>query len=428
MGGGVMVGGWSSLALVGALIMINGLFAGSEAALISLREGQIRELEQRGDRRSTTLVRLVRDPNRFLATIQIGITLAGFLASATAAVSMAERLAPALGLLGGAAEPVAVASVTLALTYFTLVAGELAPKRLAMQYARSWALLMARPLDVLSRLSSPAVWLLGATTDLVVRTFGGDPNTPTEQLSPSELRYLIASHRGLEREQRAIILGAFEIHDRVVREVLVPRRSVFTLPVDMPVTRARSALAASGHSRAPVVRGDQLDDTVGVVNLRDLIDHDAGLAEASRPAVVFPDSLRVADALHRFLDEREKFALVANEHGDIDGIVTLEDLLEEVVGEIYDEADRDIAAALWQPDGSLLLPGTFPVHDLPDLGVRIDDAPKGDYATIAGLVLTALGRIPSTVGERITLREWTIEIAGIDGNAISTVRLRCGDR
>lgn len=178
--------------------------AGSEIALISLREGQLRQLERRGGAGARTLVRLARDPNRFLATIQIGITLAGFLASATAAVSLTEPLAPMFGFLGGAAEPVAIAVVTLVLTFVTLVFGELAPKRLGMQYALRWALLVARPLDLLSRLTRPVVWALSKTTNQTVRVFGGDPNAAAEQLSQEELRDLVARHRGLNPEQRTI--------------------------------------------------------------------------------------------------------------------------------------------------------------------------------------------------------------------------------
>lgn len=419
-----MSGYWFNMVLVGVLVVLNALFAGSEIALISLREGQLKQLERRGGAGARTLVRLVRDPNRFLATIQIGITLAGFLASATAAVALAEPLAPAFGFLGGAAEPVAIAVVTLILTFLTLAFGELAPKRLAMQYAMRWALLVARPLDLLSRVSRPAVWALGKTTDVVVRIFGGNPQAAKEQLSPEELRDLVAGHRGLNPEQRTIITGALEIHERLLREVLVPRRTVFTLPVDTPIAQARIALANSGHSRAPVVRDGHLDDAVGVVNLRDLLDDQKTLAEVTRPPLVLPDTVRVSDALRRFKDEREQFALIANEHGAIDGIVTLEDLLEEIVGEIYDETDRDILAVRTEPDGSLVLPGTFPIHDLPDLAVEIRDAPEGDYATIAGLVLAALGRIPDQPGDRVELIDWTIEVTGIDGNAITRVRLR----
>jgi putative hemolysin len=406
--------------------MLNAVFAGSEIALISLREGQLRQLERQDTASARLLVRLAQDPNRFLATIQIGITLAGFLASATAAVSLAEPLAPMLAFLGGAAEPVAVAVITLVLTFLTLVFGELAPKRVAMQYALPWALLAARPIDLLSRVSRPAVWALSRTSDLVVRVVGADPEAAKEQLSPEELRDLVAGHGGLNPEQRTIITGALEIHERLLREVLVPRRAVFILAVDTSVAQARAELAASGHSRAPVVRDGHLDSTVGVVHLRDLLDDDRTLAEVLRAPVVFPNAVRVADALRRLKDEREQFALIANEHGAIDGIITLEDLLEEIVGEIYDETDPDIMSVRTQPDGDLVLPGTFPVHDLAGVGVEIHDAPDTDYATIAGLVLAVLGRIPEEPGDRVELTDWTIDITGVDGRAITEVRLRRG--
>ena len=414
--------GWN-IVLVAVLVVLNAVFAGSEIALISLREGQLKRLERRGTSTARTLVRLARDPNRFLATIQIGITLAGFLASATAAVSLAEPATPLFGFLGTAAEAVAIAVITLILTFVTLVLGELAPKRLAMQYAERWALTVARPLDFLSRMSRPAVWVLGRTTDLMVRVLGGDPKAASEQLSPEELRDLVIGHRGLNAEQRTIITGALEIHERILREVLVPRRNVFTIRADVPTSEARNALASSGHTRAPIVKDGHLDDVIGVVTLRDLLDDSCALADVARPPVVFPDSVRVSDALRRFKDERSQFALVANEHGAIDGIVTLEDLLEEIVGEIYDETDRDVMAVQTHPDGVLQLPGTFPVHDLVDLGVEMPDRPRGDYATIAGLVLTALGRIPTQPGDRVDLTEWTVEVTAVAHHAITEVRL-----
>jgi putative hemolysin len=418
-----MNGYWFNILLVCVLVVLNAVFAGSEIALISLREGQLKRIERRGDATARTLVRLTRDPNRFLATIQVGITLAGFLASATAAVSLAEPVAPLFSFLGGAAEPVAIALITLILTFLTLVFGELAPKRLAMQYAERWALTVARPLDFLSRISRPAVWTLGRTSDLIVRLFGGDPKADQEQLSPEELRDLVVGHRGLNAEQRTIITGALEIHERILREVLVPRRAVFTIRADVPIAEARTALAESGHTRAPIVRDGHLDDVIGMVTLRDLLDDSKTLGGVARLPVVFPDSVRVSDALRRFKDEREQFALVANEHGAIDGIITLEDLLEEIVGEIYDETDRDVMAVQTHPDGVLQLPGTFPIHDLIDLGVEIADRPEGDYATIAGLVLTALGRIPTEPGDRVELTDWTVEVTAVEHHAIIEVRL-----
>ncbi|MEU8413065.1 hemolysin family protein [Amycolatopsis japonica] len=421
------MGGYGfDIALVAVLVVLNAVFAGSEMALISLREGQLRALERDGRAAARTLVRLARDPNRFLATIQIGITLAGFLASATAAVSLAQPLVPLLSFFGNAAGAVAVALVTMVLTFLTLVLGELAPKRLAMQNALRWALLVARPLNLLSAISRPVVWALSVSTNFVVRALGGRAEADPDQMSPEELRELVSAQRGLNAEQRMIINGALEIHERRLREVLVPRRAVLTLAAEQDLLSARRQLAESGHSRAPVARGGHLDDVVGVVQLRDLLGDHEDLAEVVRPAVVFPDSLRVSDALRSFKAEREQMALVVDEHGAVAGMVTLEDLLEEIVGEIYDETDRDVLAVRDGKDGSLVLPGTFPVHDLVDVGVELRDAPPGEYATIAGLILVILGRIPEKPGDRVVVSGWTAEVLGVEHHAITRVALHRG--
>ncbi|HEX6873975.1 MAG TPA: hemolysin family protein [Micromonosporaceae bacterium] len=419
-----MSGHWLQLGLVAVLIVLNAIFAGSEMALVSLREGQLRRLEKTGQP-GRRVAALARDPNRFLATIQIGITLAGFLASATAAVSLAGLLQPALGFLGRAAEPVAIVAVTLVLTFLTLVLGELAPKRVAMQHAERWALLVARPLGALAAVARPAVWLLSRSSDLAVRLFGGDPTKHREDITPAEIRDLVVTHKGFTAEQRMIISGAVEITERVLREVLVARPSVFSLDASLPVARARVELARSGHSRAPVVRQGNLDDTVGVVALRDLVlVEPATLSDAARPAYLLPDSLRVSDALRRFKADREQFALVVDEHGAVDGIVTLEDLVEEVVGEIYDETDRDLAAVVHEADGAMVVPGTFPVHDLPDLGIDATHLTDADYTTVAGLVIAQLGRLATRPGDVVTIDGWTAEVAAVHRRAITRVRLR----
>ncbi|MFG3707691.1 hemolysin family protein [Micromonospora sp. NPDC047670] len=417
---------WSQLALVGVLVILNAVFAGSEMALVSLRDSQIQRLE-RTSRAGRVLARLAKDPNRFLATIQIGITLAGFLASAAAAVSLAKPLVPLLSALGGAAESVAIVVVTLALTFVTLVFGELAPKRIAMQAAERWALLVARPLDLLASLTRPAVWALGATSDLVVRLVGLNPRHEPDEIGPDELRDIVSGNHGFTKEQRTIIAGAVEIADRQLKAVLVPRLQVFTLDSGTTAEAARLLLAATGHSRAPVVRhGGGLDDAVGVIHLRDLVGvrDDRPVDECARPPMLLPDSLSVVDALRQFKAERQHIALVVDERGAVDGIVTLEDILEEIVGEIYDETDRDVRAVRTEPDGAMLLPGTFPVHDLGDIGVDLPGRPGGDYTTIAGLVLTCLGHIPTVAGESVTVDGWELEVAGIDHRAITGVRLR----
>lgn len=414
---------WFDIGLIAVLLLLNGLFAGSEIALVSLREGQLRALERTGGRRERALVRLARDPNRYLGTIQLGITLAGYLASATAAVTLAEPLVPALGFLGGGAEPLAITGVTLVLAAINIIIGELVPKRLAMQYPQRWALLVAPLLDRLATLTKPMVWLLGRATDMVVRMLGGNSETSREQLSAEELQDLVAVQRVLTPEQREMISGALEIHDRSLREILVPRRDVVTLPSGISPVQAREALVASGHSRAPVVRGRDLDDVIGVVHLRDLLLDSETVETAVRPLLNFPDSLPVSDALRRFKNDREQFALVVDERGGAAGIVTLEDVLEEIVGEIYDETDRDVLTSRRLADGTLVLPGSFPIHDLEDLGVHLNDAPRGDYTTIAGLVLVVLSRIPESAGERVEMADWAIEVTGVSRNAITEVHL-----
>ncbi|WP_371799063.1 hemolysin family protein [Streptomyces sp. NBC_01707] len=421
-----MNGYWMDLVLIAVLIVLNALFAGSEIALISLRESQLRRLRRGAGASAIRLVRLVQEPNRFLATVQIGITLAGFLASATAAVSLAEPLVPVLDFAGQAARPLAIALVTLTLTFVILVVGELAPKRLAMQYAERWALLAATPLDILATISRPAVWTLSQATDLTIRLFGGNPREARRPPSPEELRDMVISHRGLTAEQRTIISSALEIHERSLRAVLVPRRAVFTLPDGMPAAQARLALARSGHSRAPVLRAGHLDEVLGIVHLRDLTtaEDTASVTEVARPASFLPDFITVSDALRRLMATHQQFALVVDEYGSAEGIVTIDDLLEEIVGEIYDETDPDTLTVQPQADGSLLLPGTFPVRDLSGLGVDLGDLADGPYTTIAGLALAQLGHMPQCPGESIQLPGGTIEITGIHRHAITTVRLR----
>ena len=418
-----MGGTGGEIVLVLVLVLVNAAFSGSEMALVSLRDSQVQRLE-RQSRSGKVLGRLTRDPNRFLATIQIGITLAGFLASAAAAVSLSQPLVKPLSFLGSAAQPVAIVLVTIALTFVTLVIGELAPKRIAMQRTEGWALLVARPLDLLSMISRPAVWLLGAATNMVVRLAGGDPTAQREEVTTEEIRDMVAAQQDFSAEQRTIISGAFEIADRILREILVPRRDVLSLPTGTPAHEALRMLIAGGHSRAPVVGPAGLDDVIGTVHLRDLVDADGPVDELSRPGLFLPETLRVSDALRQMRGERQQLAMVVDERGAIDGIVTMEDLVEEIVGEIYDETDRDVAGVIHEPDGGLLMPGSFPIHDLPDIGFESSNTEEGDYTTIAGMVLAALGHIPTEAGEVVTLPEFTAEVVEVTGRAITRVRLR----
>ncbi len=416
-----MSGLWPQIALVAVLVFLNAAFAGTEMALVSLREGQLQRLEQRSST-GALVARLARDPNKFFATIQIGITLAGFLASAAAAVSLAEPLEEQLSFLGGAARPVSIVVVTLLLAYVTLVLGELAPKRVAMQRAERWALLAARPLSLMSTITRPVVWLLSRSTDLAVRLMGGDPNVQREQVTEAELRELVGTQESFTPKQRMIIDGAFEIAERSLDQVLRPRPDVFVLDADWTADRALHELAASAHSRAPVAHDRNLDEVVGAVHLRDLLDQGPRpVTELAGEMSAFPETADVLDVLHEMQTRRVQLALVVDEHGAAAGIVTVEDLLEELVGEIYDETDRDVVSVQREPDGSLVLPGRFPVHDLVDVGVT--GMPEGPYATVAGLVLDLLGRVPDAPGDRVTSAGRTIDVLAVDGRAITEVRI-----
>ena len=421
--GGFMTAPWLQLALIAVLVAVNALLSGTEIALISLREGQLRRLEEAGER-GRLIANLVRDPNQFLATIQIGITLAGFLASAVAAIALAEPLVDPLGFLGAAAEPVAVVFVTLVLTFITLVAGELAPKRVAMQRAERWATLAARPLSGLATIVRPVVALLSWSTDVVVRLLGGDPAVTQEAVTQEEVRDLVASHSLFTPDHRTVISGAVEIGDRVLRDIVIPRRDVLTLQADRPADEGLRILATEGRSRAPVIDGDDLDDVIGVAHMRDLIDG-GSVRSAVQTAPLLPEGITVLEGLNMLRGERAQMGIVIDEHGGAEGIVTVEDLLEEIVGEIYDETDVDILSAQWRADGSVALPGSFPMHDLVDLGIEL---PEGDYTTVAGFVLDELGRIPRRVGEALVVDGWRLVVDGLEGRAITRVSIRAIDR
>ena len=416
-----MSGLWLELGLVFVLVLVNAAFSGTEMALVSLREGQLQQLEQRSST-GALVARLARDPNRFLATIQVGITVAGFLASAAAAVSLAEPLERRLDFLGGAARAVSIVVVTILLSYATLVIGELAPKRVAMQRAERWALLSARLLAAMAMLTRPVVWLLSRSTDVVVRIMGGDPSVTREEVTEAEIRELVETQASFTAKQRLIMEGAFDISERTLDEVLRPRPDVFVLDADGPVAEALPDLAASGHSRAPVAHDGNLDEVVGMVHLRDLLGPgDRPVREVAGELAAFPETAGALDVLHEMQVRRLQLALVVDEHGAAAGIVTVEDLLEELVGEIYDETDRDVVGVRRDPDGSLVLPGRFPVHDLEDVGVH--GMPEGPYATVAGLVLDVLGRVPEAPGDRVTVAGRTIEVLAVDGRAITEVRI-----
>ena len=414
--------GWDII-IVLAFILIGGFFAGAEMAMVSLREGQVRALTRRG-RRGQRAARLASDPNRFLSAVQIGVTVATLLSGAFGAATLADDLRGPLGRVmpRGLADAVSFIAVTLAISVLTLIFGELAPKRIALQRNERVSLFAAPVLDLLATLARPLVWLLSHATNLVVRLAGGDPAVAKGVMTDEELRDLVAGNQSLSPDERFIVGEVFDAGKRQLREVLVPRTEVEFLPATLPLRDAVQAVAGEPYSRFPVYQ-ESYDDVIGFVHARDLLgDRDPGLpvGEICRPVKFLPASKMVLPALSEMRRDRAHLAIVVDEYGGTAGIVTLEDLVEELIGEIEDE--YDIGSG--QP--RRLIGGELEVDGLLNLGEFADqtgiELPDGPYETVAGYLLAVLGHLPS-VGEAAELGGRKLTVTQLDGRRIARVRV-----
>jgi putative hemolysin len=422
-----MTGTLASAAIVLALILVEALFVASEIALVSLRDSQVRRIGERG-RRGAAVARLVSDPNRFLAVVQIGVTLTALLSSAYGAVTLSDTAKKALiehaGMSDGLAGFVGVVGVTLIISYVTLVIGELAPKRLALQRAEGAALLVGPFLDRMAVVSRPVIWLLSKSTNLVVRLLGGDPDTSREKITAEEVRALVAGTTEIAPDERNLIEEVFAAGERQLREVLVPRTEVEFLDATTPLCKAAQIAAGSPHSRYPVYR-DSHDDVVGFVHVRDLLDpQQSGLTtpvgDVVRPVLYLPASKRVLAVLSEMRREGHHLAIVVDEYGGTAGIVTLEDLVEELIGDIRDEYDVEDAHARRLHGGALDVDGLLNIDDFADeTGIEL---PEGPYETVAGYLMAVLGHLPQ-VGEMTMVGGHRLSVTEVDGRRVARVRV-----
>ena len=417
-----------NILVVLALIFVEALFVASEIALVTLRESQLARLAEKG-RRGAAVAKLAAEPNRFLAAVQIGVTLTSLLSSAYGAVTLSHQAGDglvSLGLARGAANVIGFLLVTIVISFVTLVIGELAPKRLALQRTEAAAQLVAPPLNQFASLMRPVIWLLSVSTNLVVRVVGGDPEATRESISEEELRGLVSSHEALGRDERRLIDEVFSASDRRLREVLVPRTEVQFLDASTTVAQAWKAVRGGPHSRYPVVRGSH-DDVVGFVHIRDLVapsaDGDARsirVGDLARPVLMLPDGKNVLDALADMRRERLHLAIVVDEYGGTAGIVTLEDLVEELVGDIRDEYDVDTSAAQRLGGGDVVIDGLLNTDDFAEeSGVQL---PEGPYETVAGYVMAELGHLPQ-IGESVDVDGYRLTVAELDGRRVARVRV-----
>ncbi|HTY70831.1 MAG TPA: hemolysin family protein [Actinomycetes bacterium] len=412
--------------LILLFILTSGLFVAAELALVSLREGQLRTLAARG-KRGQRVADLAAEPNRFLAAVQIGVTVTGFLSAAFGAATLGKRLAPRLeswGLSSGAASALAIICVTLVISYVSIVLGELVPKRLALQRSEGIALVVAPFVDRMARLLRPVIWLLSRSTNGVVRLVGGDPDIGREEMSEEELRTLVSEHESLGEEERRIVEDVLDVGERQLREVMLPRTEVDFLEASTPVRRAVEECKDRPHSRYPVMRGTP-DEVVGFVHVRDLFDPGVAapgmrVGELVRDVLQFPSSKRVLPALSEMRASGQHLAMVVDEYGGTAGIVTLEDLVEELVGDIRDEYDVAAGQTTHLTDGAVEVGGLLNLEDFEDeLGFALPDGP---YETVAGYVVAALGHLPR-IGETVAVGGHTLTVTELDGRRISRLRV-----
>ena len=421
------------ISVVVALTVLNGLFAMSETAMVSARRARLKERAQGGDRGARTALELAEDPNRFLSTVQIGISLIGVLAGAFGGAALAGPLAEvlrAVPVLAPYAELVAFAVVVGAITYLSLVVGELVPKRLALGAPEAVASLVARPMRFLSALTAPVVWFLGASTDAILRLLRISPSSEAP-VSEQEVEILLdeGARAGVfEAEERDLARRALQLDDRPVRELMTPRPKIVWLDADDPPEEHRRIVTESRHSWFPVARGD-LDDLLGLASIKDdwarggEAGDGAGLLDSLKRPPMVPERVPATRALETFKRSGIPAAIVADERGNIEGLVTPTDVLEALVGGMPDAEDPagEEPNVVMRADGSLLIDGLTMAGDLKEcLGLPELPYEEEDYQTVGGMVMVGLGRVPA-VSDSFQWEGWRFEVVDMDGHRVDKV-------
>ncbi|NLE98005.1 MAG: HlyC/CorC family transporter [Propionibacterium sp.] len=427
------------VALIALFILIGGTFAAAEMALVTLRDSQVRQLASKG-KRGRAIEHLMANPNNFLSSVQIGVTVSGFLSASFGASAIAPELAPYLERIGipdGVADTIALVGLTLVISYFSIVVGELTAKRLAMQRAETFALALAPLVSGIATLMRPVIWLLDHSTNALVRILGGDPSQSREVVSDEEIRQMVSRSETLGTEERRIVEEVFQAGELSLREVMVPRTEVDFLPAGMPIQQAYREVRGAPRSRYPVTDGSA-DRVIGFLHVRDLMDVEGSarggnVRNISRPILNLPETVKILPAMTSMRKAGAHIAIVRDEYGGTAGIVTLEDLMEELIGDITDEYDVETGVRLEinQVDGLAT------IEDFADLSGYV--IPEGPYDTVAGFFMSEQGRLPKlgdaiTVvldpvepGEEDAVTRFTFEVSEMDGRRAAWFELRQED-
>jgi putative hemolysin len=405
--------------MIVALIVLGAIFVAAEIALVSLRESQIKQIATRG-KRGAKVASVASNPNRLLATLQVGVTVTGFLSAALGADRLGDHFIPWLesrGLSGDSASTASLIGLTFIIAYFSLVFGELVPKRVALYRTEQIAMYSAGFIDIVAKIFRPIIWVLSHSTSIVVRIFGIDPKEQRSQISEEELLDLVAGHAALTDEERDIVEEVFNASERQVHEVMVPRTEVDFMDASLPVGKAISLAIEKAHSRYPVIRGSS-DEVVGFIHVRDLLDtslanNNAKIQELARNIMYLPGTKGILPALTEMRSQRQHLAIVLDEYGGTDGIVTLEDLVETLIGDIRDEYDTDEGDVSQESHtGDFEVDGLISLEDLmQETGVEL---PEGPYETASGFVMNFLGRIP-VVNDVVGVNGVRITVLSMEG-------------
>ena len=407
------------LATIAGLIVLASFFVAAEIALISLRDSQVREIASRG-KRGARVAALAAHPNRLLAAVQIGVTVSGFLSAALGADQLGDYVIPwleSLGLASAWATTISLIGVTLVIAYFSLVFGELVPKRVALFRAEEIALATAGIINFVANIFRPLIWLLSRSTDIVLRAFGVDPKVQRSQMSEEELLDLVTGHAALTEEERDIVEEVFNASERQIHEVMVPRTEVDFMDASLTVGKAIELAVDKAHSRYPVVRGSS-DEVVGFIHVRDLLDtslasKNTKIVELIRNIMYLPGTKGILPALSEMRTQGQHLAIVLDEYGGTDGIVTLEDLVEVLIGDIRDEYDEDDNEVLVEErTGDFEIDGLISIEDL--IEETKLDIPEGPYETASGFVMHFLGRIPQ-VNDVVNVNGLRITVLTMEG-------------
>ncbi|RIV86611.1 hemolysin family protein [Aurantiacibacter zhengii] len=417
---------WHYLAALALLIVLNGVFAMSELAIVSARTARLRMAAEKGSKSAEVAMRLAAEPGKFLSTVQIGITLIGIIAGAVSGATLGkpvgERLM-ALGLDEGLAENIGIALMIGLTTFFTLVVGELVPKQIALRAAEPISIFMARPMAMLARVTAPFVWLLDNSSALLLSAMGirhkGDHNLTSEEL---QMILADATRSGvIEEKERAILSGIMRLQGRPVRELMTPRTEIDWIDINSTDEEMRQTIADSPHSLLPVAEGSA-DKIMGVVKVRELlalwlIGEPVTLADLVRKSEVVPDQLDAMDALRVLQQSGTGMAMVHDEYGHLDGIVTTADLLSAIAGDFASHQDEgDTPMFTEREDGSYLVSGALAADALAER-LDIEFHENKEFATAAGYVLYVLKHLPAE-GEHFTDQGWRFEIVDMDGRKI----------